>query len=162
MSAYIVSMETISAIVEAFQIYNTKYHAPDYKPQTGWMISLNKERQDIGQSLLNQNYASVNYRYGEDTEPEKFVFVDVKVNPAIIYGCIRNYNYQACETDDYFDSEVYKSLEDLKENMLERIIKNQYGEIPYGYPEPEIEEESDESITIQEEPQEEGEQITLF
>ena len=167
MSAYIVSNETISAIVKGFEIYKTKYHGEGYKPQTGWLIELNKERQAIGQSLLNQNYRSVNYRYNEDTTPERFVFKDVYVTPSIIYGCIHNYEYQACETDDYFLSEVHKSLDELQHNMLERILKIQYGDYPWGYPEPEEPETKKPDLIIIpsseiQEPEEDEAQITLF
>lgn len=49
---------------------------------------------------MNQNYASVNYRYRESTEPHKFEYVDIpNINPGMILGCINCYNYQTCEAD---------------------------------------------------------------
>ena len=141
MSAYIVSNETISALVRGFEIYNTRLLADDYIQNTSWIIDLNEERQKMGQALLNLNTKSVNYRYNEDEPAPKFEFKDVEVNPCIIYGCIQCYNYQTCELDDYYQSQVYKSLQDLKENMLKRVVEDQYGEYPWGYPEPEPEPE---------------------
>jgi hypothetical protein len=56
-----------------------------------------------------------------------------EVNPGIILGCIECYNYQACETEDYFTSDLYYSLQELKTAMLERYITNEGFDIPWGY-----------------------------
>lgn len=46
------------------------------------------------------------------------------------------YNYQTCEADidgkDYFESNLYQSLCDLKELMLKRYITNDGYEMPWG------------------------------
>lgn len=138
MSAYIVDDETISVLVKALEIYNVKYKADNYEEPKGWLIDLNEERNKIGQSLLDQNYKSVNYRYDEGTKSHKFeykyvpILVDNKLNTGLILGCIQCYEYQACETEDYFESKIHYSLKRLKDAMLERYIKNDGYEIAWG------------------------------
>lgn len=137
MSAYIVNDETISAIVKGFEMYGATYNAEGYKKPISIIINVTDLRNSIGQHLLNQNYASVNCRYREDEEPRKFEYVDIpNINPGMILGCIHCYNYQTCEADiegkDYFESNLYQSLTELKEHMLERYITNDGYEIPWG------------------------------
>lgn len=127
MSAYVVDNKTISALAKAFEQYEVRYEAENYVDtnpfKTNAFVDLGALRHDIGQSLLDQNYKSVNYRYSEDTPTPPFTFEDVDIDEGVVYGCIRCYNYQACETDDYFDSYIFKSLEQLKAKMLERLIR---------------------------------------
>lgn len=130
MSAYIVSHETISVLVKAFEIYGVDYKAENINND------LNKKKR-IGQSLLDQNYASTNIGYSEKElnsfiTPE-FIYKDLDVDAGIIYGCIQCYEYQACETDDYFESKLHFSLMRLKDAMLKRYIRNENLKIPYGY-----------------------------
>lgn len=68
MSAYIVNNETICALVKGFEMFNAEYRADDYERPIQVIINLNEIRNGIGQSLLNQNYKSVNYRYGKNTD----------------------------------------------------------------------------------------------
>lgn len=139
MSAYICDNKTISALAKAFEQYATRergYDADDYNPPRGFIIDINDIRQAVGQSLLNQNYASVNDRYGEDTKAPVFQYEDVFINEGIVYGCIRCYEYQSCETDDYFESKIHASMNWLKVAMLERLIrKGGMDTDGWGYPE---------------------------
>ena len=130
MSAYVVSHETISVLVKGFEIYGVDYKAENINND------LNKKKR-IGQSLLDQNYASANIRYSENElnsfiTPE-FIYKDLDVDAGMIYGCIQCYEYQACETDDYFESKLHFSLMRLKDAMLKRYIRNENLRIPYGY-----------------------------
>lgn len=127
MSAYVVSHETISVLVKGFEIYGVDYKAENINND------LNKKKR-IGQSLLDQNYASANQLYSENelVTPE-FIYKDLDVDAGTIYGCIQCYEYQACETDDYFESKLHYSLMKLKDAMLKRYIRNENLEIPYGY-----------------------------
>lgn len=127
MSAYIVSKKTIDAIVKGFEIYDVDYMAENYKAS-----DMQELRNSIGQSLLDQNYKSVNHRYSENTPTPKYEYEDVEVNPGVILGCIACFDYQACETDDYFTSLQYISLLNLKNKMLERYIEKEGFEIPWG------------------------------
>ena len=133
MSVYVVDHRTISVIVKGFEIYNVDYEAENYTKPIQIVIKLKELRDAIGQSLLDQNYKSVNYRYHEDDPTPKFEYKDLNVNPGMIYGCIECYEYQACETEDYFNSVIHWSLVELKEAMLKRYIKNDGYKIPWGY-----------------------------
>lgn len=130
MSAYVVSHETISVLVKGFEIYGVDYKAENINND------LNKKKR-IGQSLLDQNYASTNIGYSKKElnsfiTPE-FIYKDLDVDAGMIYGCIQCYEYQACETDDYFESKLHFSLMRLKDAMLKRYIRNENLRIPYGY-----------------------------
>ena len=127
MSAYIVNDETISVIVKGFVEYGVYYAADDYHPER-------KDRfHNIGQSLLNQNYKSVNHRYNESTKPRSFQYTNIDINEGMLLGCIDCYEYQACETPDFFDSPIHTCLLRLKQAILEKLIKEKGQEIPWGY-----------------------------
>lgn len=133
MSAYIVSDETVSVIVKAFEIYNITHYSSDCNE------FIEKKRQAIGQSLVDQNYRSVNYHYRENDKPHKFEFTDInlmvngKPDTGLIVGCIDCYNYQACENDDYWQSHIYHSLRWLKDTILNQYIKQDGFEKSWGY-----------------------------
>lgn len=133
MSAYIVDNKTIHAIVKGFRFYGAAFAAEDYENAVSVITSVKAMSNAIGQSLLNQNYKSVNCRYGENTETPKYNYEDVKINEGILIGCIDCYEYQACETDDYFNSDIHYSLLRLKDKIIERMIKEKGQEIPWGY-----------------------------
>lgn len=132
MSAYIVNNETISVIAKGFVDYGVRFRASDYSPEVQVIIDNKKLYNDIGQSLLNENYRSVNFRYVADTKPEKFEYVAVDSDEGMLLGCIQCYIYQSCETDDFFDSDIYDSLNRLMTAMLERFIKRAGQKIPWG------------------------------
>lgn len=124
MSAYIVNNRTIDILVTAFiNTYSIEYKAENYKPINSWIIDIQELACSIGQSLLDQNYASVNHRYHEQETPSKYTYEPVTVNNALILDAIDEYNYQACETPDYYSSKLYYSLRRLEKAMLKRYIK---------------------------------------
>lgn len=133
MSTYIVSDETVSVIVKAFEVYNITHYSSDCNE------FIEKKRQTIGQSLVNQNYRSVNYRYIDQMTPHKFEFTDInlmvngKLDTGLIVGCIDCYEYQACENDDYFQSKIRHSLRWLKDTILNQYIKQDGFEKSWGY-----------------------------
>lgn len=133
MSAYIVSNETISVIAKGFFEYGVTYKAEGYYPILSVIMEKREIINNIGQSLLNQNYASVNYRYNENAEMPIFDYTDVDIDEGVVYGCIKEYDYQACETDDYFESDLHASLIRLQEKLLERLLKREGLKAPYGY-----------------------------
>ena len=137
MSAYVVDDCTISAIVKGFEVYNVKFCAEGFEqPKNSLFISLDAQRQSIGQYLLNRNYDSVNYRYNDNTKPHEFEYYDVSIDPGKVVGCINCYNYQTCEKDidgrHYFDTELYHVLNRLKLAMLDWYIKRDELEKPWG------------------------------
>lgn len=138
MSCYVCDMETISVIVKGFVQYgyighHAQYCADDFTKPAQGIFDIQALRQAIGQSLLNQNYKSVNCRYDEDNKPPKFQYVDVKINEGLVYGCMRCYEYQAHETDDYFTSDVHYSLNRLENVITERLLRQVGQEAPWGY-----------------------------
>lgn len=133
MSAYIVDNKTISAIAKGFEVYGVIYEAEDYINPMQVIYNAKGILNGIGQSLLNQNYKSVNYRYSENTKTPKFEYEDVEINEGILLGCIECYEYQACETSDYFESDIHESLSRLKNAMLQKMIKAKGQQIPWGY-----------------------------
>ena len=46
-----------------------------------------------------------------------------KTYEADVYSAIQEYNYQACETDNYFESDLYHTLQNIKEDMLVRLLR---------------------------------------
>ena len=131
MIAYIVSNNTINALVKGFEIYGVDLQT-DYKGIGGIMLNVCELRNAVGQKLLDQNYKSVNYRYNEDTPTPTYEYEDIDVDPGIILGCARCYNYQACETEDYFESDICEAINKLKMKMLDRYIANDGYEQPWG------------------------------
>ena len=134
MSAYIVNDETISVLVKGLENYNVIL-STDYNgiARSGWLFDLGEMRQATGQKLLNENYRSVNFRYKETTKPHTFKYKDIAVNDSMIYGCIDNFEYQACETRDYYQTEIHWALMALKDRMLAKYLKQSGNPITYGY-----------------------------
>lgn len=138
MSAYIVSNETITAIVQGLQ--RKEFSSSLTDPETMQQYNARTNPQMVGQILLNQNYKSVNYRYNEDAKPRKFTMtyrVDEKgyrddYTLAEIYGSIRCYTYQACENPEWHDSEIDYTLRALKDDLAEKMAEKLGEEMPWG------------------------------
>ncbi len=133
MSCNIVSNETISVLAKAFVDYGVDYRADNYHPQKTIIIMMNTLRQEIGQSLLEQNYKSYNYRYREENSVPVFNYTDLEIDEGLVYGCIRDFCYQASENPDWEHSDCYYSLKDLQEQLLKRLLKKAGQKAPYGY-----------------------------
>ena len=145
MSAYIVSTETIDAI-----IYGARHYASFPQPK---IYDSNGEANPLtnpsrcGEILLAQNYASVNYRYNEHDEAPAYEYTAEgrtvagivmersgdapKYTLADCYGALKCYRYQACETPNYQISPVGMFVRELIDNLAEVAIR-QYGDIPWG------------------------------
>lgn len=139
MSAYIVSDKTIDAIIYGARVYAK--NSPCFKRFSPWA-----DADVIGQALVNQNYASVNYRYEEKGEPHEYRFQDEddwRVSAILIdksktytlgevYGAIRCYSYQACETPDWDKSGICRWLQSMESEIC-RIALERLGEdVPWG------------------------------
>lgn len=134
MSCYICSNETISVIANAFAEYEVTYYE-DFmnKPAIYTQYPNSVEVIKIGQSLLDQNYRSVNERYDADTLAPAFKLKKIEnVNEGMIVGCINNYMCQSCETEDWMGSAIYISLNNLKNAILEQMIRDKGQEIVWG------------------------------
>lgn len=138
MSAYIVSDETITAIVQGLQRKDFSNSLAD--PNTGNAYHPRTNPQKVGQVLLNQNYRSVNCRYEDDENPHKFS-MKYKTNEhgyrddytlGEMYGSVRCYMYQACETPDWIGSDIYFEMCRLKDDLAEKMIAKLGEEMPWG------------------------------
>lgn len=136
MSAYVVSDRTISAIIEGFERYSTKFsgqfECEGYTPENLIIVYGSTQRRKQGQALKNYNVEAVNIRYREDSKPTEFHFEDVEINEGVVVGCIDCYCYQACENPNFYESKLYRSLQGLKTCILERLIKEKGQEIEWG------------------------------
>ena len=129
MSAYICSCEAISLLVDGFMNYDTTFKSEGFKPKIQIIYDAETMRRDLGQELLNKNYDSANFRYNENREPHTFRYIenkqrgkDYKYSTANLYDAIGEYEYQACETRNYYESQLHFSMLRLKDDMLKRYI----------------------------------------
>lgn len=133
MSCYVVDKKVIDLMVSWIMNHNIKYKAENYHYEgyMGILFDVIEMSNAIGQSLLDANYDSVNYRYGEDKKAPTYEYsedacLDSVANEtydADVYSAIREYNYQACETENYFESDLYHTLQNIKEGMLVGLLK---------------------------------------
>ena len=134
MSCYVVDKKVIDLMVSWIFDHNDykaeNYHYDGYM---GILLDVKEMRNAIGQSLLDANYDSVNYRYDENRKAPTYEYSEDALYEsckngtylADVYSAIQEYNYQACETENYFESELYHSLQDVKESMLVLLLKQQ-------------------------------------
>lgn len=75
----------------------------------------------VGAMLLAENMRSVNFRYREDEieEPYQFVKLHGTPNPLIVLKALDCYEYQACEHDDWADSEAHAFCEALRHRAIQ-------------------------------------------
>lgn len=131
MSAYVCNYETISVIAKGFCEYGAEFY--DNRGNRICEIFVDDMERKIGQELLKQNVASVNYRYSEAEPVGQFVMVeDVPCDIGTLLGCIRCYEYQACETPSYENCGVHLSLAELKETAIRKYLARQGIEMPWG------------------------------
>lgn len=131
MSCYVVSDNSINALVDGFERYGVSLET-DYKGYCGVLFEHDKVLNAIGQKLLDMNYASVNRRYDENTEPREYIYKSIGTNDGDILGCINEYEYNTCEVEDYYCTDIHVALMKIKEKMLERYINEAGYKIGYG------------------------------
>lgn len=122
MSVYVVNEGVIDCLVKAFEIYDVYYTSENYTPSSSIIINLNKQRNEIGQSLLNCNIDAYNARYNENNEYPEYKYRDVKVNPGQILDSIAEYSYQCSSLLGFENSKLRYTLDTLKMRMLRRFI----------------------------------------
>jgi hypothetical protein len=122
MSAYVVDNKCIDILV--FAIVDKYELDVDVPAAHGIIIDVNKMRDQVGQALLDENYRSVNYRYGENTAPRAYAYMepDHKIDGRDILDAIDEYEYQSCETNDWQESDQYKWLLKIQSAMLQRYV----------------------------------------
>lgn len=134
MSCYVVNKKVIDLMV-SWIITHNNYKAENYHYEgfMGILFDMNEMANAIGQSLLDANYDSVNYRYDENKKAPTYEYSEDAMKEshkngtyqADVYSAIQEYNYQACETENYFESDLYHTLQDVKESMLVWLLKQQ-------------------------------------
>lgn len=134
MSCYVVDKKVIDLMVSWIFDHND-YKAENYHYDgfSGILLDVKEMRNAIGQSLLDANYDSVNFRYDENRKAPTYEYsADALYESckngtylADVYSAIQEYNYQVCETENYFESELYHSLQDAKESMLVLLLRQQ-------------------------------------
>jgi hypothetical protein len=120
MSAFVVSNKHISALVKAA---HCSY--PGNGPYYYWHNESHfflGNLEDIGQKLVDENLRSVNYRYDEQECPEPFILTPTPDYPlaALLKAC-DCYEYQACETPDWRDTEAWAILDAIRSNIISRL-----------------------------------------
>lgn len=132
MSCYVVDKKVIDLMVSWIFGHNDykaeNYHYDGYG---GILLDVNEMRNAIGQSLLDANYDSVNCRYDENRKAPTYEYSEDALREsckngtyqADVYSAIQEYNYQACETENYFESDLYRTLQNVKEDMLVRLLR---------------------------------------
>ena len=133
MSAYIVSDNTINVIASAFIMNCVEFRSENFVSEPEVIIGFSNNGPKIASELLKANYDSVNYRYSEKNEPHEIKF-ELRKNDdfGTILGCIKCFNYQACEMPGWDDSEIKKSLDRLKNKIIEMILARHGYELPWG------------------------------
>lgn len=113
MSAFIVGNYHISVMLQdivpgAYYYWN------------GVAYYLNGNRRAVGQKLLNENYRSVNYRYDKRQDPLDFRLASLnrQYSPIEIIKACDCYDYQACETTDWKDTEAHAIVKMLRERAI--------------------------------------------
>lgn len=109
MSAYIVNDNTINAVLG----FADEYTLRKFECQT---------RDQLGQILLNENYRSVNYRYGEDAQPPVFAYRRYTVPAVAAAQHLQCFEYQACETPDWERTTAFRLCADLRSKICERLV----------------------------------------
>lgn len=133
MSAFIVSNDHIDALITAHLSFAKELHS-----------MCQAEKNSIGQMLVNENYRSVNYRYGETKQPPNYTFtpvfsyeprysrgtgIRVTLTPVALLKLLDSYEYQTCETNDFEKSDAYKFCRSLRSALITQL--NNYEDSPW-------------------------------
>jgi len=115
MSAFVVSMEHINAILQRYEP----------TPELSF--------EQAGQLLIDWNFKSVNYRYGENAEPYRFYKIPIKkLSDVQIYKAINCYEYQSCEHTDYFSSEASALIKNIVSTLSDEFSPSEYEEAEWS------------------------------
>jgi hypothetical protein len=77
----------------------------------------------LGQTLIDENYRSVNCRYRETTEAPRYKFVPFTgpMNPLAVIQACGKYDYQACETEDYRDTPAAQWIRKIERKAIRAL-----------------------------------------
>lgn len=126
MSAFIVSPKHIDALL------NFANRDSDHSRVTltdGRVLRFNQidDLNFAAELLTRQNYASVNYRYQGDTPvpAASFNFLRQAFTPCEILLACDGYDYQACETEGYFESDAAKIVNGVRRCAIRALPEYQ-------------------------------------
>lgn len=115
MSAFIVEDDLIDALLT---------YATDMRYGTAHLPGhLGHDLDKIGQILLDENYRSVNARYRNRDKPHKydFKFWPGELSPVQIIKACDCYDYQACETDNYCETEAAMIVKRIRSKAISNL-----------------------------------------
>lgn len=122
MSAFVVTDNHISAILSFASLMR---YSTTILLSTGEYSFKNPiDQPKLAQILLNENYRSVNFRYNNKSQPHQVQFhLTLSVTaPATVKYC-ECYDYQACETDNYEDTDAAKIIKHIKYEALRQALE---------------------------------------
>lgn len=151
MSSFIVGSDTITAIVDGLEEFDVGI----YDERRGTWTHARREFMRAGQMLADMNYRQVNYRYGDEAAghfsgPGRFKPVDhaekkQRLRSGVHYvtahgytygdivGCVRCYEYQCDENDEWRGSGIHQALLDLLAYLATAVCGGMLGQnVPYG------------------------------
>lgn len=115
MSAFVVSTRHIDTLLSSVG-------GTDYVYWKNKYLYFEKERNRLGQELVNQNYRSTNDRYNENQKPPVYLFQRRQpVTPVQILKACDCYEYQACETENYKNTLAYKIIDALRGKAIQQL-----------------------------------------
>jgi hypothetical protein len=122
MSAFIVNNKTINLILN--YAYNIEKYECVYINGDLFYLSNDKDCQTIGETLLNENIYSVNYRY-DSNYTQNFKFERQKnliITPFVALNAIACLEYQSCETENWEKSEAYHICNQFRKTICSNLI----------------------------------------
>ena len=132
MSAYQCSDDHVNALVTFGALRRTSYY------WQGKRTDFRGNEQRIALILQAQNARSVNYRYAHnvdaqcDDDPIKYEIPAqaLALPPVAFIKLCHCYAYQACETDDWQETEAYAIIRAIQHAAMEQLPG--YSEAPWG------------------------------
>lgn len=115
MSAFIVSdkhIDTILTFSEGLHVWHEEHG----------IVLQGTELNLAGQVLIDQNYASYNYRYDESHQTPSYTFKRQPMPSAVqVIKACDSLEYQSSETEDYRETWAYKLTESIRENAIGKL-----------------------------------------
>lgn len=121
MSAFLVSDKHISEMLRFASANDGRVHYDDE-----WLdLKVPDEAQKVGQILLNENYRSLNARYGSPNKPHNFRYNPFSLRPVMgaieVVKLCHCYDYQACESDDYYETPAHSITQAIQDCAVRTI-----------------------------------------
>ena len=85
-----------------------------------WLdLRVQENAQKVGQILVDENYRSLTSRYSRPNEPHTFQHNFLAFRPIMdaveVVKLCHCYNYQACETDDYYETPAHQIVSAIQD-----------------------------------------------